>query len=81
MTFKPLGAAGPVTDPCVIPIVWPATTMVANRGAVSELACNEYERVPDPVVPAPTVTHNADVLAVQPQPLVVDTVSVPVVVW
>jgi hypothetical protein len=51
--------------------------MVAVRGAVSGLGGNEYERVPDPVVPAPTVTHNADVLAVQLQPLVVDTFSVP----
>ena len=40
---------------------------------------NEYVRVPDPTPPAPTVTHNADELAVQLQLPVVDTVSVPVV--
>ena len=79
MIFRPAGAEGELVDPCVTLICCPATRMVATRGAVFGLAGNEYERVPDPVVPAPTVTHNADVLAVQLQPLVVDTVRVPVV--
>ena len=51
--------------------------MIAVRAAVSELAVNEYDRVPEPELPAPRVTHNADVVGVQLQPLVVDTVSVP----
>ena len=79
MIIRPVGVAGEAVDPCVTLICCPATRMVAIRGAVSELAVNEYERVPDPELPGPTVTHNADALAVQLQPLEVDTFSVPVV--
>ena len=72
-----MGAAGPFVEPCTTLICCPATRMIAVRAAVSELAVNEYDRVPEPELPAPRVTHNADVLAVQVQALVVDTDSVP----
>ena len=79
--IKPVGVAGEAVDPCVTLICWPATRMVAIRGVELEFAVKEYVRVPDPVPPAPRVTHNAPVVAVQLQPLVVDTLSVPDVAW
>ena len=68
-----------VAAACVTVTVWPAMVRVPERAApVLAAALNATEPFPLPLAPEVTVSHAALLLAVQAQPVPLDTVTVPV---
>jgi len=70
---------GRATAACVTVNVWPATVMVPVRTLPGFAATlNTTAPFPVPLAPKVTVTHAALLVAVQAQPVAVDTATVPV---